>query len=184
MNLAIKNNFLILGAYFWFIGMVIFCLSNNTAKISEIALSNFALISKTKYIFSSCLIALALVVLYFQERFDFKGITRQWLVYAIRYGSVISSLSLVVVALIDMSSPIHSYFAAIYFLIMPILSFLFGIIYKIRGSNTLGNYLIIIGVSNFVISFILFRFVHSLLIAECVHTHFIFIYVFLINKQK
>jgi len=179
-----KNNLLIFGAYLWFIGMVVFCLSNNTAKVSEIALSNFALDVKTKYIFSSCIIGLAFVILYFQERFDFKGITRQWLVYAIRYGSVVSSIALVLVALIDLTSPLHNYFAAVYFIIMPILSVLFGIIYKIRGNNTLANYLIVIGASNFVISIILFRFVHSLLIAECVHTQFIFVYVFLINKQK
>jgi len=179
-----KNNLIIIGAYLWFVFMVLFGLSKNNANISEIALSNFALNVKTKFIFSSCIIMLALVILYFQETFDFKGVTKKWLVFAIRYGTVISSLSLVVVALIDLRSPLHNYFAAIYFILMPILAFMFGVIYRLRGDKTISTYLFVISISNFVISIILFKFVHSLLVAEVIHSHFIFIYVFLINKQK
>lgn len=177
-----RNNIIIAISYLSFVFMTVYGIY--THKSVPSALSVFGVDNNTKYIFGGSVVILALILLYSQVNIEFnRGITKL-LVIAIRFGVVISSLSLVVIAFVDMSSYIHNIFAIIYFAIMPFLAIMFGIVYRIRGGKTISKYLLIIGLSNLLSSLVLYIFVRNLLVIEILHTSFVFVYVFLLNKQK
>jgi hypothetical membrane protein len=178
--LKIKKAHSVISSTLFFI-VLLFCIYNvNEINIKDISLSHYGINKKTGFLWNTSLFLLGILLYILSLKNVFRYYSNNRISSNLIILFSLSSLFLLLTAIIDMNNYIHNLFAVSYFIGYTISIFLFG--YKLLKSDfRIGISSILISLSCLIFPILTTYFFKGLAIPEIVHTIFIFTWVMILN---
>ncbi len=160
-----------------FIFGVVFCsLAAKDLKLSEISLSTFGIDSKIGFVWNITLFLIGIFLYVDALRCVFMYFISDIINKRLIVSFTISTVFLLLTALIDMTHKFHNFTAGAYFIGYTVSIFLFG--FKLLKSDfRIGMTSVVISICSAVVPILLTFFIKGLAISEIAHTIFIFMWV-------